>query len=120
MNDPLEGQVIDVRACSYAGCSMSVAADDEDMVAQGIRNQFKILSLSSKYDSAQLWAHYADNYEGICLCFSTSGTFSSARPIEYNTERETKYSQSGEGLERPLKEAFIKRLRIGNMKMNGD
>ncbi|MBE6119215.1 MAG: DUF2971 domain-containing protein [Erysipelotrichaceae bacterium] len=33
--------------------------------------QAGIVSLTDTYNSPLLWAHYANDYEGVCLCFST-------------------------------------------------
>ena len=63
-------------------------ADDEDMVIHDYKNRYRLLSFSSESNNAQLWAHYADNYAGICLCFSSKKSFSNIRAVEYCESRE--------------------------------
>lgn len=57
--------------------------DREDPFIGGLKAQYRILSLSDDPCSPQLWAHYAGNYTGACLCFRTDGKFSSAKKVQY-------------------------------------
>lgn len=43
--------------------------------------------MSGTCRSPLMWAHYVDNYQGACLCFSSDKTFSSLKRVEYCTER---------------------------------
>ena len=83
LNDPLEGQVTDICVLGYAGIGMSRAADEEDVVVSSEKEKYKILSLSSNPCSPLLWANYANDYKGICLCFSTNKSFHSIKKVKY-------------------------------------
>lgn len=60
--------------------------DDEDMAIANIRRQYKILSLSETCFSPSMWAHYADNFYGICIGYWTDGVFSEAQKMKYDSE----------------------------------
>lgn len=83
LNDPLEGAAIDIPVGGYAGSSIYKQEDREDPFIGGLKAQYRILSLSDDPCSPQLWAHYAGNYTGACLCFRTDGKFSSAKKVQY-------------------------------------
>ena len=83
LNDPLEGTAFS-SSLSYAGCSMPIIYDFEDPIIKGQKNCFKIVSVSSTCFSPQMWAYYCDNYNGVCLCYSSSKSFSSAKNVEYD------------------------------------
>lgn len=83
LNDPLEGAAIDIPVGGYAGSSIYKQEDREDPFIGGLKAQYRILSLSDDSCSPQLWAHYAGNYTGACLCFRTDGKFSSAKKVQY-------------------------------------
>lgn len=57
--------------------------DQEDSYIRERKKHYRILSLSSEPRSHQLWAHYAENHKGICLCFKTSNSLSSACELKY-------------------------------------
>ena len=82
LNDPLEGQAVDLCP-SYAGCSMYSVNDLEDPYVKEELNQYSILSLSSDGFSPQLWAHYGDIYSGICFCYRTDKTFEGIKKVNY-------------------------------------
>lgn len=83
LNEPLEGAAIDIPVGGYAGSSIYKQEDREDPFIGGLKAQYRILSLSDDPCSPQLWAHYAGNYTGACLCFRTDGKFSSAKKVQY-------------------------------------
>lgn len=83
LNDPLEGAAIDIPSGGYAGNTIFKQEDTEDPFIGKLRAQYRILSLSEDPRSPQLWAHYAGNYTGACLCFRTDGKFSSAKEVQY-------------------------------------
>lgn len=89
LNDPFEGQIVNIELCGYAGMTMSLAADDEDMVVRGYKDRYRLLSFSDSPVNPLLWAHYAGNYTGICLCFSTRKSFKGFAPVKYCDKRET-------------------------------
>ena len=90
LNDPLEGAGYNINIAGWAGMSMLSAADMELPPIEDMKQQFRILSLSTDPVSPQLWAHYANNYNGICLCFSREGVFKEARRVQYRKKRNKK------------------------------
>ena len=83
LNDPLEGAAIDIPIGGYAGNTIYKQEDTEDPFVGELKAQYRILSLSEDPRSPQLWAHYAGNYTGACLCFRADGNFSSAKKVQY-------------------------------------
>lgn len=55
-------------------------------VVEGWLDNFKILSLAENCRSPQMWAHYTDNYQGICIEFDTEEEFRDILPVEYIPE----------------------------------
>ncbi|MBI6121426.1 DUF2971 domain-containing protein [Salegentibacter maritimus] len=50
-----------------------------------------IISFSERFDSTLMWAHYADNHKGFCLCFDEkrmreSGIFGMGGKVNYSKE----------------------------------
>lgn len=87
LNDPMEGCFAKYRL-AYAGESITAATESEDPILMKKRKANRILSLSESCFIPQLWAYYADNYSGICLCFHSQGEFKSANKIEYKSSDE--------------------------------
>ncbi len=111
LNDPLEGQIVDIKLLGYAGAEMMRAADKEDVVVKKFKKEYGIVSLTDTYNSPLLWAHYANDYEGVCLCFSTKKAFCNSLPLEYCKERiETRISSDNNmNLYKLVKESFLKK-----------
>ena len=109
LNDPLEGQIISIETDHYMGSSILSAADEEDSIISDCKKNFRILSLSEEWNNPQLWAHYANNYEGICMCFATGGVFGKSRKVNYCLEREDKYTECGSEIEKLVRKSFYKK-----------
>ena len=97
LNDPLEGSGYDFEISGYAGCGITKAVDDEDIVMASIRQKYKILSLSETCFSPSMWAHYADNFHGICIGYWTNGVFSKAQKLEYVSNPKHSEAANGDG-----------------------
>ena len=91
LNDPLEGQVLDIDIPGYCGKSMSLAADEEDVALSDIKEQYRVLSLARSAVEPQLWTHYANAYCGVCLCFRVGESFRDIRPVNYCKKRQFAY-----------------------------
>lgn len=83
LNDPLEGAGANIELDGWPGMSLGIAADEELVPIEEMKQKFRILSLSANPVSPQLWAHYTSTYQGVCFCFSTENTFSSIKPVHY-------------------------------------
>lgn len=82
LNDPFEGCNFNV-SLGVTGQSIPKALNIHHPIIEDRLNQHRILSLSENCKSPQMWAHYADNYRGFCLQFSTKSTFSQIKPVKY-------------------------------------
>ena len=67
--------------------SIQYFADEELGPIEAMKNNYRILALSEDPQSPQLWAHYADNYTGVCLCFSTDGSLADAHKVSYSDKK---------------------------------
>ena len=67
MNDPMEGffrRSTEVGAsANYKGITEQICADNNKLVG--------IASLSDTNENELMWAHYAENYMGICIAYET-------------------------------------------------
>lgn len=87
LNDPLEGAGGNIEISPSAGMSLHIAADQDFSVIENKKSVYKILSLTENPVSPQMWAHYASNYKGICLCFSTETVFGKAKKVTYINDK---------------------------------
>lgn len=106
MNDP---NILEIGLTGYAGISISTSADQEDFSLCGEKEKYHILSMSSNCVDPLMWAHYADNYCGVCLCFSTYGKcFERFEPVEYVQERqEYDWVDNSKEIERLIRKSFL-------------
>lgn len=88
LNDPLESSGYVIELSGYAGHGMHLAADEEDMVIRAKRQEYRILSLTETCFSPSMWAHYTNDYKGICIGYWQNEAFSSARQLNYIYEHQ--------------------------------
>ncbi|PRD41362.1 hypothetical protein C5748_21995 [Phyllobacterium phragmitis] len=67
MNDPMEGMHRESLNYIIKGRSRN---EREDI--QQAKNKLGIASLSEVYDHEPMWAHYASNFRGMCVAYTTS------------------------------------------------
>lgn len=106
LNDPLEGNIVDIGLDDYAGISIPFYADQEDPIVKAEKEKYHILSMSANGKDPLMWAHYADNYSGICLCYRTDKTFSKLLPVVYVTGRIFRNTINGTKLADAVEESF--------------
>lgn len=85
LNDPLEGTFMPIIEIHTAGSWMFKAQHKNHSYVSNQLDLYRILSLSADERNMQMWAHYAGNYSGICIEFSSLGAFSKARPVIYGS-----------------------------------
>lgn len=84
LNDPFEGKGGNyLEGEGLMGRGIHLAADEEHPIVLEIMDQYKILALSENGFSPQLWAYYANNYAGMCICFKTGESFARAKKVQY-------------------------------------
>lgn len=86
LNDPLEGLAQPIYF-TYMGIDAYRSRDLEQPESKQFFNQFRILSLARRWDNMQMWAHYANNYEGICLEYSVNKEFCNIKEVIYSERR---------------------------------
>lgn len=106
LNDPMEGSFTRVRL-AYAGVSIADAVEPENPYLIEMRKQYRILSLSESCFVPQLWAYYADNYSGICLCYYANGKFASAEKVEYKSSDERSCCDEDEYTDKRIRSDFM-------------
>lgn len=83
LNDPMEGDSVniylDILGMGYAGSAGKIHP-----IITGIKNEYRIMSLSAIPSSSIMWAHYGCEYRGCCFIFSTEETFQQIKPIIYS------------------------------------
>ena len=112
LNDPLEGQIVNIECDGYAGMEMTKAADEEDIVVKSRKKEFRILSLARECNNPLLWAHYSNGYEGACLCFSTDDSFSRITKTEYCEDRENVFATDEKDLNKYVKRGLLRKLPV--------
>ena len=85
LNDPFEGCSVVLNGC-WAGCSMSPSLGYLQSPMKDALDRFRVLSLTRKWDSPQMWAHYACGYRGICIAIKTSTFQTNCFAIKYGFE----------------------------------
>lgn len=83
LNDPFEGMGFQFLIPGKAGISIPMNCDQLPDPKREALSRFGVASLTSDVRSAQMWAHYADGYRGVCICFRSGGRFAAARPVWY-------------------------------------
>ncbi len=105
----MEGAGFNINIQGWAGMAISYSADEELSPIEEMKSCFRILALSENPQSPQLWAHYANNYSGICLCFSTIGILSEAKPIRYSDIKHEKNPRGEKQLKNAVREGFYQK-----------
>lgn len=109
LNDPLEGEIVNIETDGYAGKGILIAADKEESWVANHKEMYRILSMASEYNNPQLWAHYSNGYEGVCLCFSTDKSFKDIRKIQYCMDREDIFVDDENKLDKAIRSGFLKK-----------
>lgn len=109
LNDPLEGAGHNINLHGWAGMSIYYYADKELLPIERVKKKYKILSLSEECQSPQLWAHYAGNYSGICLCFSTANSFQIVEKVLYTKDKREKNPDSEGALIECVREGLLEK-----------
>ncbi len=96
LNDPLESMTYKITL-GIAGGSYTTSCGHEHPIVADAKNRYRVLSLSKDIHSPLMWAHYADDYTGICFIFSSKKTFTKAKQVQYTNQ--AKYLDEGDFVE---------------------
>ncbi len=83
LNDPLESSGYIIELSGYAGKSMTMCVDEEDMFVRQEREKYRILSITDNCFSPSMWAHYTNGFNGLCIGYWNRGVFSEAKSVKY-------------------------------------
>ena len=112
LNDPFEGIKTEIKTWGFAGISICTQTDTEYSFVEKKRREYRILSLSETCFSPLMWAHYAAQYKGLCLCYRTDKSFNQAKRVEYidaDHLPKSKVIDSDEELTSIIEEDYLKK-----------
>lgn len=107
LNDPLEGSGGNIMLSGWAGVSILIARDEELEPIEIAKQRYGILSLSETAISPQLWAHYTNNYQGVCLCFRTDGILRGAKKVKYEIDRGRVFAEGEKSIKAAVKRNLL-------------
>lgn len=107
LNDPLEANMIDYSYSPWAGCSMLPIADQENALITYHKMKYRVLSLTDIYNEPLMWAHYSDNYTGICLCFRSTVFKETIHRVDYRSKRVTADEVNEKSLQNQVYQGFL-------------
>lgn len=84
LNDPLEG--ICNMNFGFAGCSYYLNTPKLHPQYDESVNQYRILSLSEDCKNIPMWAHYANNFDGVCIEIRSDKNLKGAHQVDYKGE----------------------------------
>lgn len=82
LNDPFECPNIGLTV-GVPGMGIDYSLHKYHGIIEGWLGEYKILSLSDSGVNPVMWAHYANNYGGICLMFENKGSFNECEEVKY-------------------------------------
>lgn len=94
LNDPLEGMCQPLYF-TYMGVDYYIKTGIEQPECGYIFNQFRVLSFSRHWNSMQMWAHYAQNYNGVCIGFDVKDSLKDIKEVTYTNRRYPKIVKAG-------------------------
>ena len=86
LNDPLEGVIQPIHFHTL-GSTYFIENGYLQPEFNELLEEYRILSLSRTWNNMQMWAHYANNYKGICIAFKYNDVFLNAREVKYTSKR---------------------------------
>ena len=106
LNDPYEG----THNYDYSGWTMTLGDGTVyNMDNYVVESSYKVYSLSESPLITPMWVHYADNFTGICIEFSTDKTFSKIEQVKYADSPKTLKDLGYSPLGREYKEALLQK-----------
>lgn len=108
LNDPMEANSVSY-SLGVVGEGHHKQAGKTHPIIVEIQEEYRILSFTTKPGSSLMWAHYANDYQGCCLIFSTKNVFKSIEPTIYSTNNFHYDARSGrtEELYQAVRDSFL-------------
>lgn len=109
LNDPLEGSGYNISFDDngWAGMNFQIHADDELSPILAYKYKFRILSLSANPISPQMWALYANKFDGVCFCFRSNKSLIKAKPVQYGNLMDKVFPRSDRMLKNAVYRGFF-------------
>ena len=107
LNDPLEGMAVPIElGISGSGIYASLGLL-HPFVEEKI-NQYRILSLSANARSPLMWAHYANNYAGVCFEFELDINLNNIHKVSYiDHQFDTLYEPSDDEFYKAIEKSLV-------------
>lgn len=106
LNDPMESGTAYIQL-AFAGATLySIAEMASPPVSEELKN-FRVLSLSEQCNNPQMWAHYANNYNGICFAFNTKSALRDVEPVIYTNHRFIAHEDEVDDLSRYIHDSLL-------------
>ncbi len=86
LNDPMECKYMPRVAFAHSGNWIISSTHHVDPIVESAMDKYRVLSLSADGTNLQMWAHYSNNYSGVCIEFKNTGELSQAKPVQYLDE----------------------------------
>ncbi|MCR5383207.1 MAG: DUF2971 domain-containing protein [Saccharofermentans sp.] len=109
LNDPLEGSGYNISfgENGWAGMNLQIHADVELSPILAYKNRFRILSLSANPTSPQMWALYANEFNGVCFCFRSNKSLIKAKQVQYGNLKDKVIPRSNIMLKNAVYKGFF-------------
>lgn len=86
LNDPLEGVIQPIHFHTM-GSTFFLENGYLQPEFSMMLEEYRILSLTQAWNNMQMWAHYANNYNGICITFKFTEIFEDAKEVKYKSKK---------------------------------
>jgi len=112
LNDPFEG----THKYNFNGYKFKFDDGKTYTIGNGtsyvVKTSYKVFSLSELPDITTMWVHYADDFKGVCIEFSTSKTFSKIEKVEYSAIPITNSDLKGNFLGTEYRKALLRKDKV--------
>ena len=123
LNDPLEGMCQPLYF-TYIGIDHYIDNGIEQPESKQYFDQFRVLSFSRHWNSMQMWAHYAQNYNGLCIGFNVKDSLCNIKEVHYTNRRYPMITKAGiSEIDKHLEKTIIDRnfyIKSNNWKYEGE
>ena len=107
LNDPFEGMAIPI-SLSICGSGSFGSLGLPHPLVEDRMNQYRILSLSANPKNPIMWAHYANNYSGVCFEFEFNNNFENIHKVSYiEHQYDTIYDPTEEEFRRAIEKSLL-------------
>ena len=111
LNDPFEGMAIPI-SLSICGSGSFGSLGLPHPLVEDRMNQYRILSLSANPKNPIMWAHYANNYSGVCFEFEFNNNFENIHKVSYiEHQYDTIYDPTEEEFRRAIEKSLLRKSK---------